>query len=158
VPQRTAQHVRTGLRRIADRSGGDGEERPRVRDCDRLYSPSSTSAGSITIGGQTFAIEAGASVTDTGGMLVAIGNSACPDAAANASGQIGNATINANPSTTTTVKVCGAAGTFTAATASAAGSVTVNGQTLAIAPGTVLSGSGLLTRRRFMRGPASSDC
>ena len=97
--------------------------------------------GSITIGGQTFPIAAGTTLDGQG--LATVGADLCLDATANGAGQLEDGTLTANA--TAAVEVCGAATAFTAATATAPGSITIGGQTFPIAAGTTLDGQALAT-------------
>jgi|GEM_PF-1966369 len=98
--------------------------------------------GSITIGGQTIPIAAGTVLGGSGQII--IGSNLCLSATLNGAGQIvGPSSVTVNVNATTTL--CGVVTAFTAATASAPGSISIGGVTIPIAPGTVLSGTGLIT-------------
>ncbi|HET7452492.1 MAG TPA: DUF5666 domain-containing protein, partial [Thermoanaerobaculia bacterium] len=98
--------------------------------------------GAVTIGGRAFVIAAGATLSNAD--LLTAGADVCIQAALNASGQITSpASVSANVSTT--VHVCGVVSAYTAATATAPGSITIGGQTFPIAIGTTISNADLIT-------------
>ena len=98
--------------------------------------------GLVVIGGQPFPIAAG--VTLDGSGLLTVGANVCLNGTVNGLGQlITPSSITANVATT--VSVCGVVTAYTAATASAPGSLTIGGQTFPIAAGTAIDGSGLIT-------------
>ena len=97
------------------------------------------SAGSITIGGQTLPVAAGTTLDGAG--LITAGANLCLNGSLNAAGQlVVPSSLSAGVSSR--VSICGVVRAFTAATASAPGSITIGGQTLPIAAGTALGGSG----------------
>ncbi|MCW5853309.1 MAG: carboxypeptidase regulatory-like domain-containing protein [Anaerolineae bacterium] len=103
------------------------------------FTPASANTpGSITIGGQTIPIATG--VTLAGQDQVRVDNTYCVSADLNAQGQIRDGTITAQVGGGSSVNICGVVTAFQAATANAAGSITIGGQTIVIAPGTVLTG------------------
>ncbi|MEP7336692.1 MAG: hypothetical protein ABI977_02925, partial [Acidobacteriota bacterium] len=98
--------------------------------------------GSITIGGVTFPIAIGTTLTGQG--LIAVGANLCLAATLDVTGQIilpSSITASVN----TTINICGVVTAFTAATAGAPGSITIGGTTFPIAAGTTLAGQGLIT-------------
>jgi hypothetical protein len=96
-----------------------------------------STTGSLTIGGQTITIAAG--TTFTGAQMIVGGANVCINGTLNSSAQLTSGTVTLNPGTA--VNVCGVLSAYTPATAGAAGSLTVNGSTYAIAPGTTVSGT-----------------
>ncbi len=99
--------------------------------------PSAVTFGSITIGGQTLSIAPGTELTGAG--LIQIGANLCLSGTSAGGAQIGSGAITANPNappTTIAINVCGVVSAFVPATGSAPGSLTIAGQTFAIAPGT----------------------
>ncbi len=98
--------------------------------------------GSITIGGQSFPIAAGATISDAN--LITSGANLCLSATLNGAGQI-VAPSNVSANATTTVTVCGVVSAYTAATANAPGSITIGGETFPIAAGTMISDANLIT-------------
>jgi hypothetical protein len=110
------------------------------------YTASTANApGSITIGGQTFPIAAGTSLSGAGILTGSANPNVCLQGSLNGSGQISNGTVTANAGATATVNVCGTVTAYTAATGTVPGSITVGGQTFPIAAGTVLNGGGAIT-------------
>ncbi len=106
------------------------------------YVPATAStAGSITVGGQTYGIAPG--FTISGSSLLAIGasQSVCLSATLNGAGQITSGSIGGNATSTPTVDVCGAVTAYTPATATAGGTITVAGRTLVINAGTSFVGA-----------------
>jgi hypothetical protein len=101
----------------------------------------STSAtyGTITIGGQTFGIVPGAVLT--GGAFV-VGSSVCLTGTVNGASQITSGTFSGLVPTPvpTTGNICGPLTSYIAATSASFGTITINGQTFQIVPGTVVSG------------------
>lgn len=101
------------------------------------YTPATLlTAGSITIGGQTFAIAKGAVLT---GVAALLGSSFCLSAQLNASGQIQSGTLSTNAGAS--ISVCGPVTAYVAATALTTGLLTIGGQALVLAPGATLSGA-----------------
>ncbi len=92
--------------------------------------------GLLTIGGQALVLAPGATLS---GAPISVGSNLCLQASTNALAQITSGTVSVN--TQTTVTVCGTVTSYTAATGSAPGSITIGGQTFPIARGTTLSGS-----------------
>jgi hypothetical protein len=105
-------------------------------------SATTSSAGSITVGGQTIPIAAGTPIDGSG--LITLGTDLCLSGTLNGVGQL-TAPSSVSANATTTIQVCGVVSAYTAATASSAGSITVGGQTIPIAAGTPIDGSGLIT-------------
>ncbi len=96
--------------------------------------------GSITIGGQTFAINPNTTLTGT----VTVNTPGCLDANLSPTGSItAGGLTSGGPTVNTTV--CGTLVSYTAATASAPGSININGLPYTIAANTILQGSALLT-------------
>lgn len=109
------------------------------------YTAATTSSpGSITIAGQTYRIAANTALNGAGLLTASVPN-VCINGTLNAAGQISNGTVTANAAATTTISICGTVSAYTAATASAPGSVTIAGQQIPVAAGAALNGSGLLT-------------
>src|SRR5947209_2941372 len=102
------------------------------------YTAASSTTGSITIGGLTFAIASGATFT---GPTITRGNTYCLQFFLTSSGQIASALVTVSTATTATLNVCGTVTTFTAATSTATGTVVIAGQTFVIASGTTLTGA-----------------
>jgi hypothetical protein len=100
-----------------------------------------SSAGSITIGGQTIPIAAGTAIDGAG--LITLGANLCLSGTLNASGEL-VVPSSVSVGATTSISVCGVVTAYTAATASSAGSLTIGGQTIPIAAGTNINGSGLI--------------
>ncbi|HZS09744.1 MAG TPA: hypothetical protein VFD58_33265 [Blastocatellia bacterium] len=98
-----------------------------------LTQATGTTAGSITVGGVTLPIAPGTTVSgvNTGSVVTNLA------ATVNTTGQITSLT-NLGTGTTANVSLCGVIQSLTQATGSSPGSVTINGVTLAIAPGTSL--------------------
>lgn len=95
--------------------------------------------GSITIGGTTLPIAAGTTIT--GANQLTTNANACLSGTLNAQGQIiAPSTITLGA--TSTFNVCGVVNAYTAATANTPGSITIGGQTIPIAAGTVINGAG----------------
>jgi hypothetical protein len=100
-----------------------------------------SSAGSLTIGGQTIPISAGTNINGSG--LIQVGANLCLNGTLNASGQlVPPASMAVNGSLS--VSVCGVVSAYTAATL-IPGSITIGGQTIPIAAGTNINGSGLIS-------------
>jgi hypothetical protein len=98
--------------------------------------------GLIVIGGQAIPIAIGANIQGSG--LISVGADLCLTGTLNVAGQLTDpttVTVNA----TTSLEVCGVVSAYTAATASTPGSITIGGQTIPIAVGTSIDGSGLIT-------------
>ncbi|HEX6509620.1 MAG TPA: hypothetical protein VF221_18480 [Chloroflexota bacterium] len=111
-----------------------------VSVCGTLTSfvaPSSTVAGSLTIGGQTFSIAPSTSLSLVGVLFV--GSSYCLNGTLNTAGQLVSGTLTTG--TATAINVCGVVTSYVPATAGGFGSITIGGQTYTIAPGVVLGGS-----------------
>ena len=103
------------------------------------FTPATVNApGSITIGGQTIPIAVGVALA--GQDQVRVGSTYCLTADLNAQGQVRDGTIAAQVGGGTSLNICGVVTAFQAATANAAGSITIGGQTIVIAPGTTLTG------------------
>ena len=103
------------------------------------FTPASANApGSITIGGQTIPIAVG--VVLAGQDQIRVGNTYCLSGDLNAQGQVRDGTITAQVGGGSSVNICGVVTAFQAATANTAGSITIGGQTIVIAPGTTLTG------------------
>ncbi|MEP7273086.1 MAG: DUF5666 domain-containing protein, partial [Acidobacteriota bacterium] len=100
-----------------------------------------TAPGSITIGGTTLSIAAGTVLS--GSSLIVIGANLCISVTLS-EGQI-IPPSGVTPNVTPVTVLCGVVSAFTAATATAAGSITIGGVTYVIAPGVILSGTGLIT-------------
>jgi hypothetical protein len=97
-----------------------------------------TVPGSITIGGTTLTIAPGTTLIG-----VVIGSNYCLNASLNPTGQvITPVTVTVNPGITP--MICGTVTAYTAATATASGSITIGGVTYIIAPGSVLGGASLI--------------
>lgn len=94
----------------------------------------STTQGSISIGGQTFTIDAGATITNSN--LVLNGASICIQATLDSSGNISSGQVMNDVETA--MSICGAVTAFTAATQAAAGSITIGGTTFPIAAGATI--------------------
>jgi hypothetical protein len=104
--------------------------------------PSAVLPGLIVIGGQAIPIAIGANIQGSG--LISVGADLCLTGTLNVAGQLTDpttVTVNA----TTSLEVCGVVSAYTAATASTPGSITIGGQTIPIAVGTSIDGSGLIT-------------
>jgi hypothetical protein len=116
---------------------------PTLTICGPLvsFAPATASGtGSITVGtgGPALTIAAGTTLT---GVPTSTSN-VCLFATLNSSGQIASGVLTVNPNTVTQVPLllCGAVTAFTAATSSAAGTVTIGGATVPIATGATVSG------------------
>jgi hypothetical protein len=96
--------------------------------------------GLIVIGGQSIPIAVGANINGSG--LITVGSNLCLNGSLNALAQLQAGTVTLNASTS--VSVCGDVSAYTAATASAPGSITIGGQTFPIAAGTNINGAGLI--------------
>jgi hypothetical protein len=95
-----------------------------------------TAAGSITIGGTAFPIAAGTTIAS--GTTIAAGQTICIQATLDAFGEIILGQVQ------TTLTICGAITAFTSAEAMTAGTITIGGQTLQIAAGTVFTNANLV--------------
>ena len=101
-----------------------------------------SSAGSITIGGQTIPIAAGTTIDGAG--LITLGADLCLNGTLNGSGQL-VVPSSVSAAATTSVTVCGVVSAYTSATASSPGSITIGGQSIPIAAGTTIGGAGRIT-------------
>jgi len=112
--------------------------------------PSASAPGSVTVGGQTIPIAAGASLS--GADLLKAGANVCVSGSNNSAGQLTTGSVGPNgasgagagATSTTNISVCGVVSAFNHATASAPGSVTIGGENIPIAAGAALTGTGLL--------------
>src|SRR5207244_8506527 len=103
-----------------------------------------TAPGAIAIGGTTLSIAPGTVLS--GQALANLGVNACLSADLNASGQItGSGSASSNPCPGTTTEICGVVTSFTPATATTTGSITISGTTLTIGIGVTLTGQSLIT-------------
>jgi hypothetical protein len=100
-----------------------------------------TTAGSITIGGQTFGIAPGVTVSGAGLLTITANPALCLQATLNGAGQISTGSLGVTLGGTPTVNVCGVVTAFTAASATAGGSITVASNTLVITAGTTFVGA-----------------
>ena len=105
-------------------------------------SATTSSAGSITIGGQTIPIAAGTGIDGSG--LITLGTDLCLNGTLDGSGHL-VVPSSVSAGATASLNVCGVVTAYTAATASTPGSITIGGQTIPIAAGTNIDGSGLVT-------------
>ncbi|MCA1553743.1 MAG: hypothetical protein LC737_05140, partial [Chloroflexi bacterium] len=92
---------------------------------------------SITVGGQTFTLAPGATLT---GPNITTGSNYCITFDTNAAGEVVRGNVAAGANATGRVSICGRVDAFQAATATAPGSITIGGQTFSIATNTVLTG------------------
>jgi uncharacterized repeat protein (TIGR01451 family) len=100
------------------------------------YTPATSNAnGLITIGGQTFPIAAGTSITNS--EAITLGANLCLKGTTNAFGEI-IVPSSVSAGVTTTVTLCGVVSAYTPATTTADGSITIGGQTFPIGAGTVI--------------------
>jgi len=102
---------------------------------DGYTAPTTVSAGSLTIAGQTIVLAPGTTLNGAG---VTVGNNLCANFTTDPQGQVTGGSITA--SAPTTLNLCGVVNAFTAPTSVSAGSITIGGQTLILAPSTVLQG------------------
>jgi len=98
--------------------------------------------GTITIGGQTFAISPNTTLAGT----VTVNTPGCLDANLSPTGSItAGGLTSGSGGPTVNMNVCGTVVSYTAATATAPGSININGLPYTIAANTILQGSALLT-------------
>lgn len=91
--------------------------------------------GALTVGSTPFVIAVGKTLDSS----VAVGANLCFDLMLNLGGEVTDATVTTNVSST--LALCGRVTTYTAATATAAGSLTINGVSSVVAVGTSLPAS-----------------
>lgn len=103
--------------------------------------PTSSAAGSLVVGGITYKIAAGETVT--GASAATNGAAICLGGTFNSSGALTSVTITTNTAagTPASLVICGPVSAYTAATSSAAGTITINGITYPIASGTTIGGA-----------------
>ncbi|HEY6328177.1 MAG TPA: putative Ig domain-containing protein [Blastocatellia bacterium] len=112
-------------------------------DVSAYTAAGSTTQGSITIGGQTFAIDEGTTIT--GSQLIIVGSSLCIQATLDASGNI-TVPTQVKADVETSMTLCGSVTTYAAATSTTPGSITIGGTTYIIAAGaTIASGTTITT-------------
>jgi hypothetical protein len=99
-----------------------------------------STAGSITIGGQTYGIAAGVTLGGASLLTASANPTLCLQATLNGAGQISAGTIGLGLAGTPTVNVCGMVTAYTAATATTGGTITVVGNTLVINAGALFTG------------------
>jgi hypothetical protein len=95
-----------------------------------------TSAGSITVGGQTFTIAQGATLT---GPNIVLGSNYCITFDTNVAGEVVGGKVGAGANATGRISICGRVDAFLAATVSTNGSITIGGQTFVIMNNTTLA-------------------
>lgn len=100
-----------------------------------------TTAGSITIGGQTYGIAPGVTLSGAGLLTITANPTLCLQATLNGAGQISSGTLGVTLNGTPSVNVCGLVTAYTPATATAGGSITVASNTLVIAAGSTFVGA-----------------
>jgi hypothetical protein len=88
-----------------------------------------TTTGTLTFSSPvaTFTLAPGANVTLGTGASTAAGSNVCLVGLLGANSQIASATLTVNPATATQVNLCGVVGTFTPATTTATGAITIGG-------------------------------
>jgi len=111
-----------------------------------ITSPTGANTGSVTIAGQTIQLAPGAALA---GAPLHVGSTLCLDAGTNPQGQITNGNIST--SAPTALNLCGVVSAFAPPTNASAGSLTVAGQTIVLAPGTAFTG-GSATAGRSLCG------
>jgi filamentous hemagglutinin len=99
-----------------------------------------STAGSITIGGHTYGIAAGVTLSGAGLLTISANPTLCLQASLNGAGQISTGSLGLTLGGTPSVNVCGMVTAYTAATATADGTITVASNTLAITAGAVFVG------------------
>ena len=97
--------------------------------------------GLLTINGTPLVMAAGTTLTNS--VALVAGANLCLTGSVNTGGSLTGGSVVAN--VTAAVSVCGTVASFTAATASLPGSITIGGQTVPIAVGTTLAGQALAT-------------
>ncbi|GAC1330988.1 MAG: hypothetical protein NVSMB22_23090 [Chloroflexota bacterium] len=104
--------------------------------------PTAGGTGSITVAGYTLVVAPGATVQGT---TITVGTFSCLQLTFNSAGQIVSATVSTSTSATPSLNVCGLVTTYTAATSSAAGTITIGGGTLPISAGATFTGKPVTT-------------
>lgn len=100
-----------------------------------------TVPGSITIGGQTYGIAPGVTLSGAGLLAITANPTLCLQATLNGAGQISTGSLGLTLGGTPSVNVCGVVTAYTPATATVGGSITVASNTLVIAAGTTFVGT-----------------
>jgi hypothetical protein len=108
--------------------------------------PTATVAGSVTVGGYQIPIAAGTATFSAvpGSAALSAGNDLCLNATLNSTGAITTATVDIGKGATV-VNACGVISAFTAPTAAAAGTVTINNLAVPLGEGAALSGTAAAT-------------
>jgi hypothetical protein len=122
----TPSEVKSDLESFADLCG----------EISAFTAATQTAAGSITIGGTAYPIATGTMITS--GTTIATGQNVCIQATLDAFGEIIIGQIQ------NTLTMCGNITSYSAASAMAAGAITIDGQSLGIAPGTVFTNANLV--------------
>src|SRR5262249_4616866 len=103
--------------------------------------PTALTTGVITVGTFTLPIAAGTSVS--GAAMLILGSNVCIHFDLTSGSIAGVLTVTAN--TTTSLHLCGIVSSYTAATSTLAGAITLGSTTLVIAPGAAITNASLLT-------------
>lgn len=128
---------------VGGKVGAGANATARISICGRVdafTAATNNTNGSITIDGQTFVIKNNTTLTNQN--TIVVGGQYCLSGTANGQGEITNGQVTARGAFAASLYICGVVSAFTAATSTSAGSITINGQTFVIAPGTTLAGQG----------------